>query len=243
MTRRMAIVIPMLIGVLLSHVSAADEPSANRPPIRIVMIGDSTMASYPNPPADRPDLTGWGQVFHEFFGPEVTILNRALSGRSSKSFLAEGAWKKALTDKPDYVFIQFGHNDQPGKGDRATDPNGDFRDNLRRYIRETREARATPILVTPVARRTFQDGKAVTTLTPYAEATLAVASEEKTVVIDLHRASLALYEELGDAASADFSPSVSDRTHFSRKGARAMAKLVAEELAKQTSPLTKHLTK
>ncbi|MEZ6110663.1 MAG: hypothetical protein R3C99_06575 [Pirellulaceae bacterium] len=106
-----------------------------------------------------------------------------------------------------------------------------------------REARATPILVTPVARRTFQDGKAVTTLTPYAEATLAVASEEETVVIDLHRASLALYEELGDAASADFSPSVSDRTHFSRKGARAMAKLVAEELAKQTSPLTKHLTK
>ncbi|MCA9207024.1 MAG: rhamnogalacturonan acetylesterase [Planctomycetales bacterium] len=239
----MAIVIPMLIGVLLSHVSAADEPSANRPPIRIVMIGDSTMASYPNPPADRPDLTGWGQVFHEFFEPEVTILNRALSGRSSKSFLAEGAWKKALAEKPDYVFIQFGHNDQPGKGDRATDPNGDFRDNLRRYIRETREARATPILVTPVARRTFQDGKAVTTLTPYAEATLAVASEEKTVVIDLHRASLALYEELGDAASADFSPSVSDRTHFSRKGARAMAKLVAEELAKQTSPLTKHLTK
>lgn len=243
MTRRWAIVFLVLICGLLGRVSQADESSADRPAIRIVMIGDSTMASYPNPPADRPDLTGWGQVFHEFFGPEVTILNRALSGRSSKSFTAEGAWKKTLADKPNYVFIQFGHNDQPGKGDRATDPNGDFRDNLRRYIRETRQAGATPILVTPVARRTFRDGKAITTLTPYAEATIAVAREEQTVVIDLHRTSLALYEELGDAASADFSPSVSDRTHFSRKGARAIAKLVAEELAKQTSPLTKHLTK
>ena len=112
------------------------------PPIRIVVIGDSTVASYPKPPKDRPDLTGWGQVFGEYFGPNVKVLNHAKSGRSSKSFQKEGLWKKALEEKPDYVFIQFGHNDCPGKGDRTTDPKTDFRDYLRKYIEDSRKAGA-----------------------------------------------------------------------------------------------------
>lgn len=120
-------------------------------PLSIALIGDSTMASYAKPPADRPDLTGWGQVFGESFEAGVTILNHAASGRSSKSFLSEGRWEPVLAEKPDYVFIQFGHNDQPGKGDRATDPQGDFQDNLRRYVREAQAAGAKPVLVTPVA--------------------------------------------------------------------------------------------
>ena len=113
---------------------AEARPGQNLPPIKIALIGDSTVASYPKPPADRPSLTGWGQVFGLYFHESVEIRNHAVSGRSSKSFLAEGRWEPVLAEKPDYVFIQFGHNDQPGKGDRTTDPGGDFQDNLRKYI-------------------------------------------------------------------------------------------------------------
>lgn len=210
-------------------------------PIRIALIGDSTMASYPKPPADRPDLTGWGQVFGEQFDGGVTILNHAASGRSSKSFLREGRWEPVVAEKPDYVFIQFGHNDQPGKGDRATDAQGDFQDNLRRYVREARDAGIKPVLVTPVARRTFVDGRLTTTLTPYAEATRQVGKELMAPVVDLHAASFKLFESLGDEGSADLSASASDRTHFSRKGGRAMAELVAAALPEAAPELAQRL--
>jgi lysophospholipase L1-like esterase len=194
--------------------------------VLIAIIGDSTAASYPKPPADRPDLTGWGQVFGEFFTDQVDVINHARSGRSSKSFIREGHWKKTLALKPDYVFIQFGHNDQPDKGDRTTDPDGDFRDYLRRYITEAKENGIRPILVTPMTRRRFENGQVRTTLGPWAAATRAVGKEQQVPIIDLHTASVKFLTELGDAGSADLSPSTSDRTHFSRKGALAMARLV-----------------
>jgi arylsulfatase A-like enzyme/lysophospholipase L1-like esterase len=212
---------------------------AHLPLIKIALIGDSTVASYSKPPADRPTLTGWGQVFDLYFNDAVQIRNHAVSGRSSKSFLREGRWEPVLAEKPDYVFIQFGHNDQPGKGDRTTDPNGDFQDNLRKYIDEARAAGAVPVLVTPVARRTFGNGHAQTTLTPYADAMKSVAREKKVPLVDLHARSFELYDELGDEASADFSPSTSDRTHFSRKGAKQIARLVAYALP-TTIPALRH---
>ena len=198
--------------------------------VRIALVGDSTVASYPNPPADRPDLTGWGQVLGEFFMEEVEVINHARSGRSSKSFIREGHWKKTLALQPDYVLIQFGHNDQPGKGDRTTDPEGDYREYLRQYITDAREQGIQPILVTPVARRRFVDGKVQTTLGPWAAAMLAVGKEHQVPIVDLHKASLQLLDDLCDDGSADLSPSTSDRTHFSRKGALAMARLVVREL-------------
>jgi lysophospholipase L1-like esterase len=146
-----------------------------------------------------------------------------------------------LRDKPDYVFIQFGHNDQPGKGDRTTDPNGDFQDNLRKYIDEARAADIQPILVTPVARRTFANGQATTTLTPYAEAMKRVAAEKQVPLVELHAASFQLYNDLGDAGSAHFSASSTDRTHFSRQGAREIAKLVAYALPTTVPPLRLYL--
>ncbi len=228
----------LLTAMLLSFAASSRVFAQSAPqqtPLRIVLIGDSTMASYAKPPADRPDLTGWGQVFGEQFASGVEVLNHARSGRSSKSFLREGRWKVVLQAKPDYVFIQFGHNDQPGKGDRATEADGEFKDNLRLYIGESRAVGATPILVTPVARRTFRNGKPYSTLGPYADAMIAVGKESKTPVIDLHAASFDLFGKLGDKGSADLSPSKSDRTHFSRKGAIEIAKLVAQSLP-QTAP-------
>jgi len=197
-------------------------------PVRIAIIGDSTAASYPNPPKDRPDLTGWGQVFGEFFNDQVVILNHAKSGRSSRSFVREGLWEKTLADQPDFVFIQFGHNDTSKKHDRFTDPSSTFQDYMRAYVKEAQAAGVKPIIVSPMTRRVFKDGKIHTTLRPYAEAALKVAKEEAIPAIDLHARSVVMFNVLGDAGSADYSPSQPDRTHFSSKGARAIAKLVVE---------------
>ncbi len=227
------LVLLSLIAVIGRNADLSAQKSEANDRVRIALIGDSTVASYPNPPKDRPDLTGWGQVFGEFFTDRVEVQNFALSGRSSKSFLRENRWQPVLDAKPDYVFIQFGHNDQPGKGDRTTDPEGDFRDNLRLYISDARSVGATPVLVTPVARRVFENDRPVTTLQPWADGMFAVGKETDTPVIDLHAASFSLYEKLGDAGSADFNPAASDRTHFSRKGAREMAALVATELRRK----------
>jgi lysophospholipase L1-like esterase len=214
----------LLIVVLICIAAFSARADDAKKKTRIVMVGDSTMASYEKPPADRPDLTGWGQVFGEFFSDRVEILNHASSGRSLKSFAAEGRWKKALDAKPDYVFIQFGHNDQKLK-DEAGNPETGFRDLLRKYIDEAQKIGAKPILVTPVARRTFQDGKVTTTLMAFADATKAVAKEKEVPVIDLHKLSVDLFDKLGEAGSADFNPKADDRSHFSRKGAKAMAEL------------------
>jgi lysophospholipase L1-like esterase len=208
--------------------------------VRIALIGDSTVASYDQPPADRPDLTGWGQVLGEFFDRRVEIRNFALSGRSSKSFIREGRWQPVLDSKPDYLFIQFGHNDQH-KDDRGTAPDKDFLDFLRQYIDESRAAKITPVLVTPVARRTFDNGTATTTLTPYADAMKKVGREQHVPVIDLHAASFDLFSRLGDEGSADLTASAADRTHFSRKGGRAMARLVAAALPRALPQLISYL--
>jgi len=227
LTRRLFVVSTLFCGV----VSSATYANESQPAITLLLIGDSTVASYPNPPADRPDLTGWGQVLGEFFVEHVTVKNLAISGRSSKSYINEGHWKKALAEQPGYIFIQFGHNDMNGKGDhRATDPAGDYRDYLCTYIREARDIGAKPILVTPMTRRNFLDGKINATLQPYADAMVIVGKAEKTPVVRLHQASVELLNHLGDEGSADFSPSKADRTHFSGKGARAMAQLVVDDL-------------
>jgi lysophospholipase L1-like esterase len=231
------------VALATTILPADDSAKPKSPAIHIALIGDSTVASYEKPPADRPDLTGWGQVFGEYFDDRVEVLNFALSGRSSKSFLAENRWQPVLDAHPDIVFIQFGHNDQPGKGDRSTDPDGDFQDNLARYIDESRAAKAVPVLVTPVARRTFSDGKLTTTLTPYADAMKQVGREKNVPLIDLHDASFGMYERLGDAASADLTASESDRTHFSRKGGLAMARLVARAVPQRVPQLASHLSR
>src|SRR5262249_12891513 len=140
----------------------------------------------------------------------------------------EKRWQKVLDAKPNWVFIQFGHNDQK---DKELAPDGGFREYLVRYIDEARKAGIKPVLVTPVARRTFDtDGKPTTSLTPFADAMKKVAKENDVPLVDLHQRAFDLYGKLGDGGSADFSPSESDRTHFSKKGATAVAELVAKAI-------------
>ena len=202
--------------------------SAEDAKLMIVIIGDSTVCNYPSEHLCR----GWGQFIAEHFKDTVRVPNHAASGRSTKSFIAEGRWKRALDEKPDFVLIQFGHNDSHAKErPEATDAATSYRDFLRRYVDESRAAHATPIFVTPMHRRTFDtDGKLADILQPYADAMKAVAAEKKVPLIDLHTGSGALFQQLGKERCPELANSPTDFTHFNEKGARAMAELVMKEL-------------
>lgn len=123
--------------------------------VTIFMIGDSTMA---NKSLKGGNLErGWGMALPCYFDDGIVVDNHAVNGRSSKSFINEGRWQKVLDKiKPgDYVFIQFGHNDEKPKPDRHTDPGTTFDENLRKFVRETREKGGKPVLFSCVVRRNF----------------------------------------------------------------------------------------
>ena len=196
--------------------------------VRLVIVGDSTVCNYPD---DQP-TRGWGQFIQGFFNESVRVVNLAKSGGSTKTFIDEGLWQKALNERPNFVLIQFGHNDSHGSGrPEPTDADTSFKEYLRRYIDDSRAIGATPLLVTPMCRRTFgPDGKLNDALRPYANAMKEVAAEKKVGVIDLHSTSGELFQKLGEAGSAELANKAGDRTHFNEKGARAMAELVMKEL-------------
>lgn len=123
--------------------------------VTIFMVGDSTMA---NKKLDNGNLErGWGMALQCYFDEGVRIDNHAVNGRSSKSFLDEGRWEKVLSRiKPgDYVFIQFGHNDEKPQPKRHTDPGTTFDANLRKFVSETIEKGGIPVLFNSVVRRNF----------------------------------------------------------------------------------------
>ena len=226
------------LALFLSLPATADEPGR---PLRLVIIGDSTVCNYPTNGLQR----GWGQFIQGYLKEDVTVINLAKSGRSTKTFIREGLWQKALAEKPDVILIQFGHNDShaPTKPE-ATDARTDYRDYLRRYIADTRAAGATPILVTPMVRRDFDsDGKLKDNLLPYAEAMKQVGREQHVAVIDLHATSRELVESLGPEACAELASKPGDSTHFNAKGAAAMARLVMQELPAADPTLAAHLRK
>ena len=203
----------------------------NRRDLTLVLAGDSTVT----------DSAGWGLAFAGRFKGNVETINLAKGGASSKSFRDAGYWDRCLTQKPDYMFIQFGHNDCPGKGPkRETDPATTYRQNLERFIAEARAVGSKPVLVSPMTRRRFKDGKVDSILTPYAEAVRVVASKTGTPLIDLHRSSVALFNDLGDEGSADLCPE-GDRTHFNEKGAGKMSDLMISEFPSVVGDLLPYL--
>lgn len=127
--------------------------------ITIFMIGDSTMAN--------KDISGgkmergWGMMLKNFFTEDVIVDNHALNGRSSKSFISEGHWQKVVEKikHGDYVFIQFGHNDEKDDPKRHTDPGTTFDENLRKFVKETRMRGGIPVLFNSVVRRIFTNSK------------------------------------------------------------------------------------
>lgn len=221
--------------------------------ITIYMAGDSTMAD--KPLQDNPER-GWGQLFPEFFKENVIIKNHARNGRSTRTFISEGRWQ-AIVDslKPgDYVFIQFGHNDQSkDKVDRYTPPE-DFKANLIRFVTEVRAKKANPILCTPIMRRRFDaQGKFYDVHGEYPDLTREVAARMKVPLLDMHRkseqvligygaeASKALFLWIPPGQYTSLPEGKRDDTHFSEPGARIMAGLAAAAICEQRLPLKKYL--
>lgn len=192
--------VALLAAALLPAAAAGQGPSAPQKikASKIILVGDSTTAVQ----------SGWGA---SFCGRRVTsniaCVNLGRGGRSSGSYRSEGSWDIALAEmRPApyqriYVLIQFGHNDQPGKPGRSTDLATEFPANLKRYVAEARALGAVPVLVTPLTRRQFQNGRLIDDLGPWAEATRQVAAELKAPLVDLHAKSSAAVQAMGAAAA------------------------------------------
>ncbi len=222
--------------------------------IKLYLIGDSTISvkkvnTYPE--------TGWGMPFSSYFDSLVIVDNRAANGKSTKSFIHEKRWQ-LVTDslqKGDYVFIQFGHNDEvPTKKSFTTET--EFVSNLTRFVEETRSKNAFPVLITPVARRKFNEqGQAEDTHKVYAQLVRNTAAKLNVPLIDLSVRSMALLEEMGIQESRylfnhlkpgqnpNYPNGVEDNTHFSEYGARRMAEIVLQEIKDQKLPLGNHIVK
>ena len=225
-------------------------------PITIYLAGDSTMAQ--KLPEKRPE-TGWGEMLQQFFDEkEVKVENHAQNGRSTRTFISEARWTKIIEKfvEGDYVFIQFGHNDESKeKVDRYTPP-ADFRANLVRFVTDVRARKAIPVLLTPLMRRRFDAaGVFFDTHGEYPDIVRAVATEQKVILIDMHRKSEALLKKFGPEESrklflqlkpgenANYPNGIEDNTHFSPAGAELMARLAVESIEEQKIGLAKFLRK
>ncbi|MCW1401926.1 rhamnogalacturonan acetylesterase [Novosphingobium sp. MW5] len=165
-------------------------------PSKIILVGDSTTSVG----------SGWGSVFcAERVTHAAACLNLARAGRSTSSYRAEGSWAIAMAEakvpgyRQTFVLIQFGHNDQPGKPGRTTDLRTEFPANLARFVDEVRQAGAMPVLITPLTRRKWKDGKLERDLADYSAAVRQVASERKVPLLDLNARSTAIIEAMGPA--------------------------------------------
>ena len=225
----------------------------NEQAFTIYLIGDSTMA---NKKLDggNPER-GWGFVLPGFFSEEVRIDNHARNGRSSKSFIDEGRWEKVRSQikHGDYVFIQFGHNDEKEDEKRHTEPGSTFDDNLRRFVNETREMGGIPILFNSIVRRNFVNDTLCDTHGEYRDVPRRIAQEMDVPFIDHNTLTHNWVASLGDDASRQYFMWVApmttaccpdgkqDNTHLNVRGAKIVARMAVEELARQVPALAPYM--
>jgi pectinesterase len=217
------------------------------------MIGDSTMA---NKAEKAYPETGWGMAFGEFFNDKVTIDNRAMNGRSTLSFINENSWKHVVDSlqKGDYVFIQFGHNDEKidkaGVGTSLTD----YKANLVKFVNETRAKKAIPVLLTPVMRRSYKNGVFTDSHGGYPDVVRRVADSLKVPMIDMHRKSEQLITTMGenrakalfnyvDSGHVNYPTGNKDDTHFNPVGAKKMAALAIAGIQQLKLDLNKYIVR
>lgn len=243
--------------------AASDRADEAAKPARIILVGDSTMAT----------RSGYGDALCQRLRAGVACINLARGGRSSGSFRAEGRWDEVqalLRDgaaySASYVLIQFGHNDQPGKPGRSTDLVTQFPQNIARYVSEARALGGVPVLVTPLTRRSFKGAYLRDDLGPWASEVRRVASETGALLVDLNRISAGAVQAMGSneadtlaqapppdpnaaqvatvavapgaAVEPQGAPNISfDRTHVGAKGAALFSGMVASELRRQIPAL------
>lgn len=217
--------------------------------MRILCLGDSIMqyndwASYPQ--------TGWVQELKRFFPEDWDWLDFARNGRSTKSFITEGRFDAVMAEaeKGDFALIQFGHNDEKTNDpERYTSPDKDgaFRKNLAYFVRSLSEKGVLCVLMTPMARRKFEDGKAVNSHGEYPQAIIETAEEEKVPCIDMNSLTLDLLNKEGEENSRrfymnfdaglyeNFPEGKADNSHLRPDGAHAFSRIAAAEIKKITS--------
>lgn len=222
----------------------------------IYLIGDSTMAdkaisTYPE--------TGWGMAFKYYFDSTIIVDNRAQNGRSTRTFVEEGRWKDVLSvlKKGDYVLIQFGHNDEVATK-RSYTPPAQYISFLKQFIKDSKSKGAFPVLITPVTRRSFtktQTGadSLIDTHKVYGQLVRQVAKAQQVPLIDLEKLSMDLLSKFGAKNSAllynhltagenpHYPKGHEDNTHFNELGARKMAEIVINAIARQQLPLAHHI--
>jgi len=241
----------LIIACAACRLAAADEAL----PYRLHLAGDSTMADKPTDPPNPEH--GWGQLLPKFFKNPAIVVNYAMNGRSTKSFIDEGRWQKLVDSlRPgDWVIIQFGHNDE--KADKPqvyAAPRGAYQENLRRFIRETRAKGANPILATPVVRRSWDEsGHLKDTHGDYPDAMRAVAAEEKVPLLELNLLTAAMVNGHGVEGSKKLFLWIPageykrkpegwhDDTHASEYGAERVAALAVQEILRLNLPLAGQL--
>lgn len=206
----------------------------------IYVCGDSTAATYA--PENAP-ITGWGQVLGEFI-PGANVVNRAVGGRSTKSFMSEGRLVDIeKTIQPgDLLLIQFTHNDTSDLVWRHTDPHTSFAANLEIFVDTARIHGAIPVLITPIPRRWWREGHIINAHGEYPDAIRRVAMQRGVILLDVLAESTRIIEEMGDEASYPLYMNVEpglypaypdgskDDTHTQRAGAELLAKMTADML-------------
>lgn len=216
----------------------------------LFLCGNSTVVDQDNEP-----WASWGQIIPRFFTDSICFANYAESGESANTFIAAGRLKKALTQmKPgDYIFMEFGHNDQkqkgPGKGAFYS-----FMTSLKTFVDEARARGVHPVLLTPTQRRSFDaHGKIQDTHLDFPDAVRWLAEKENIPLIDLHALTRTLYEAMGVEESkhafvhypANTYPGqdkpLEDNTHFNPYGAYQIAKCVIEGMKKAGLPIVQYL--
>ena len=230
-------------------VSIEIEPAPELPTLFIA--GDSTVTDQ-----NREPWTGWGQMLPVFFDETIAVSNHAESGRTLASFSAQKRYEKILCMmKPgDFVMIQFGHNDMKEKYEGAG-PYKNYSSLLRRYIKQAREKGGNPILVTPMHRRYFKNGKIENTLGEYPDATRKVAMEQNVPLVDLHRMSEHLFNSLGNNGSKTAfvhypantfkgqPKKLADNSHFNNYGGWLLARCIVKSLEDDQHALCSHILK
>ena len=234
--------------VFALSVSAQEKPT-------LYLIGDSTMSDKKDPEINPEH--GWGQMLPELMTSEITIENHAVNGRSTRSFIAEGRWEtvKSKLKPGDFVFIQFGHNDQKFEdADRFTNPYTQYRANLEKFVEESREKGAIPVLFSSIVRRNFNEkGVLIDTHGEYPLVVRMVADGLDVPFIDHQLLTEQLEIAYGPENSKslhlhlkpgedDYEPKgVEDNTHLSEKGATLVASLALQAIAQKDLQLKKYI--
>ena len=216
----------------------------------VYVIGDSTASVYAK---DLYPRMGWAQPLQDYFPAGCAkVQDKALSGRSSKSFREEGAWDpiRSALRAGDFVLIQFGHNDEKREdAERYTEPFGTFQEYLGKYIDETLAAKATPILLTPIERNNWSGTKLNSTHGDYPKAMRDLASTRNLTLVDMTQLTHEHFERIGPSetpklflhlasgASPNYPSGVTDNTHLQEKGARVVADIAMANLAEQHHPI------